>query len=300
MRDGRALPYLLIGPAILVELLVHVVPTVLAVVISFLRLNQFTLARWTEAPWAGLANYRAVLSPNALGDDFYSALERTAVFTVIVVAASWLLGFAAAVALSHPFRGRAFFRVFFLIPYALPAYTSGIGWRFMLGRDNGALNRLLVDDLHIVGHRPFWLIGGNAFWALVVASVWRMWPFAYLVLAAALQSVPADQLEAARLEGASTWQQVRRVTLPWIRRLNQLVVVLMALWSFNEFTMPYVVFGGSPPPSASLVSIIVYRDGFSTFNVGLGAALDVVIVAIIGVGLLAWLRLRRVADPEAA
>src|SRR6185437_10027119 len=123
-----------------------------------------TIARWTHAPFAGLANYRTALSPNAIGDDFYAALGRTALFTVVVVVFSWLLGFSAAVALSRPFRGRQFFRIFFLIPFAMPAYATGIGWRFMLDRDNGALNRLLVDDLHVVGHRPFWLIGGNAFW----------------------------------------------------------------------------------------------------------------------------------------
>ena len=293
---GRALPYLLIGPAVLVELVVHVAPTVLAFVISLLRLNQFTIAHWTSAPWAGLSNYTAGLSPNELGDDFYGSLERTAWFTLLVVGFSWLLGFAAAVALSRPFRGRRFFRILFLVPYALPAYATGIGWRFMLGRDNGALNRLLVDDLHVVGHRPFWLIGGNAFWATVVVSVWRMWPFAYLMLAAALDSVPADQLEAAEIEGASTWQQLRHVALPWMRKINMLVLVLMALWSFNEFTLPYVLFAGSPPPSANLVSIEIFRDGFSTFNVGLGSALDVVVVAIIGVMVASWLRLQRAGD----
>ena len=295
----RALPYLLVGPAVAVELVVHVIPSLLAIVLSLLRLDQSSIAHWTHAPFAGLANYRAGLSTNAIGDDFYSALGRTAVFTVLVVATSWLLGFVAAVALSHPFRGRQFFRIFFLIPFALPTYATGIGWRFMLGRDNGALNRLLVDDLHIVSHRPFWLIGGNAFWVTVVVAIWRMWPFAYLVLSAALESVPKDNAEAARIDGASTWQQLRRVTLPAIRRMNLVVVLLMALWSFNEFTLPYVLFNGTPPPSASLLPIVVFRDAFSTFNAGLAAALDVVIIAIVGVVLVAWLRLRQVGDRDA-
>jgi multiple sugar transport system permease protein len=296
---GRALPYLLIGPAVAVELVVHVIPAAIAIVISLLRLDQFTIAHWTHAPFAGLSNYRAGLSTNAIGDDFYSALGRTALFTVLVVAFSWLLGFVAALLLAHPFRGRQFFRIFFLIPFALPAYTTGIGWRFMLGRDNGALNRLLVDDLHLVHHRPFWLIGGNAFWVTVVIAVWRMWPFAFLMLAAALESVPAEHIEAARIDGASTWQQVRGVTLPAIRRMNLVIVLLMTLWSFNEFTIPYIVFNGTPPPSASLLSIVVFRDAFGTFNAGLAAALDVLIIAIVGLVLAAWLRVQRAGDVDA-
>src|SRR3954454_18169520 len=110
INAGRALPYLLIGPAVLVELVVHVIPALLALIISLLRVNQFTISDWTHAPWAGLSNYGAGLSPNALGNEFYSALGRTVLFTGIVVGVSWLLGFAAAVALSHPFRGRQFFR----------------------------------------------------------------------------------------------------------------------------------------------------------------------------------------------
>lgn len=296
---GRALPYLLVGPAVVVELLVHVVPSVLGLVISFLRLNQFTIAHWTDAPFAGWTNYRAGLSTNAIGDDFYSALGRTALFSVLVVAGSWLMGFSAAVLLSRPFRGRQFFRIFFLLPFAIPAYTTGIGWRFMLDRDQGALNHLLVDDLHIVGHRPFWLIGDNAFWITVVVAVWRMWPFAYLMLAAALESVPVENVEAVEIDGASTWQQLRHVTLPAIRRMNLVIVVLMGLWSFNEFTLPYVLFNGTPPPSADLLSTTVFSDAFSSFNVGLAAALDVVIIGIVGVLLVVLLRFERAGDADA-
>ena len=89
------------------------------------------------------------------------------------------------------------------------------------------------------------------------------------------------------------------MTLPAIRRMNLLVVLLMALWSFNEFTLPYVLFNGTPPPSASLLSIVVFRDAFGTFNVGLGAALDVVIIAIVGVVLAGWLRVHRVGERDA-
>jgi multiple sugar transport system permease protein len=285
-------PYLLLGPAIVLELAVHVVPIALGIVSSFLRLNQFTIAHWTAAPSAGLSNYRTALDPgNPLGGDVYAALGRTAMFTVLVVGLSWCLGMFVAVLLQSPFRGRTVLQAYFVVPFALPAYASATGWRFMLGRDDGALNRLLVDDLHLFGSRPFWLSGGNAFFSMVVVAVWRMWPFAYLLLLAALQSVPSSRYEAAALDGAGTWATFRSVTLPGIRRVNAIVLTILALWSVNEFTVPYVLFGGDPPPSATLIATAIYRDAFSTFDVGVAAAANVslaVLLAVLAVPYLRW------------
>lgn len=286
------MPYLLLGPAVVLEFAVHVLPIALGIVSSFLRLNQFTIAHWTAAPSAGLDNYRTALDPgDPLGSDLYAALGRTALFTVLVVGLSWGLGMFVAVALRSPFRGRAFLQAYFVIPFALPAYASATGWRFMFGRDDGAVNRLFVDDLHLFGSRPFWLSGGNAFWSTVIVSVWRMWPFAYLVLLAALQSVPASRYEAAALDGAGAWAGFRRVTLPGIRRVNAIVLTILALWAVNEFAVPYVLFAGDPPPSATLIATAIYRDAFSSFDVGVAAAANVslaVLLAVLAVPYLRW------------
>lgn len=278
----------------LLELLVHVGPMLLGIVLSVLRLDQSTVGHWTRAPYAGLGNYRAGLDPHgAVGADFFHALLRTAGFTAIVVAASWCLGMFAATILNSAFRGRSFFQTFFLVPFALPAYVTGIGWRFILGRDDGALNRLLVDDLRLVHSRPFWLSGGNAFWSTVLVAVWRLWPFAYLMLLAGVQSIPAERRDAAVLDGATAWQEFRSVTLPSVRRLNALVLLVMALWSFNEFTVPFVLFGGQPPPSATLLSNLVYRDAFATFDVGIASALNVTLAVALIIVVVPFVRRAR-------
>lgn len=293
------LPYLLLGPAIALELFVHVLPIALGVVSSFLRLDQFTVARWTKAPSAGLANYRVALDPGRpLGSDLYAALGRTAAFAVLAVGLSWCLGMFVAVMLRSPFRGRGFLQAYFVIPFALPVYASALGWRFMLGREHGAVNRLFVDDLHLFGSRPFWLSGGNAYWSMVVVAVWRMWPFAYLVLLAALQTVPSSRYEAAALDGAGAWATFRTVTLPGISRVNAIVVTILALWSFNEFAVPFVLFAGDPPPSGTLIAPAIYRDAFSTFDVGVAAAANVGLAVLLAVLLVPYLRrnFRRPAD----
>ena len=136
-----ALPYLLLLPAICFELLVHVVPMLVGVWISFKQLTIFFIRNWTAAPNAGLNNYRFALKfNNAVGKALLHSFFVTLSFTVLVVAISWLIGTAAAVLMQSPFRGRGLLRTFFLVPYALPAFSAAIIWEFMFQRDHGLVN----------------------------------------------------------------------------------------------------------------------------------------------------------------
>jgi len=284
--ESRWLPYVLLAPVAVCELLVHVLPMLLGLVLSLHKIDQYTLRNWTGAPANGLDNYRRALGPGApIGADLWTAVGVTLAFTVLVVGLSCAIGLFAAVMLSVPFRGREIVRVLFIVPFALPAFVTSLGWRFLFERDDGAVNHLLVDNLHLTAHRPFWLVGGHAFWAEVLVTVWRLWPFAFLMLTAALTTVPREQYEAAAINGARSWAQFRFVTLPTIRPLGLLVVAVLALWTFNEFTVPWVLFGAAPPASASLVSTLVYREAFGTLDVGVAAATNVasaVILVLIG------------------
>jgi multiple sugar transport system permease protein len=295
-RRRDLLPYLLVGPVVVCELVVHVVPTVIGLFLSLHHVNQFNLRDWAGSDYTGTQNYRTALDPGStIGSALASSFGVTVLFTLVVVGLSLLIGLFAAVVLSVPFKGRGFFTAFFLIPFALPAYVTGIGWRFLFAHDNGAVNHLLVDNLHLTGTRPFWLVGGeHAFWATVIVSVWRLWPFVCLMLLAALTTVPGELYEAAAINGAGVWGQIRHVSLPGIRRMSGLVVLVMTLWTFNEFAVPFVLFGGSPPHSATLLSTLVYREAFGTFDVGVAAATNVVMAALLFVLGLIWFRRRLV------
>jgi len=185
---------------------------------------------------------------------------------------------AAAVVLQRSFRGRAIFRTLFLVPYALPVYTGVITWNFMLQRDTGVVNHLLVDNLGVLSSKPFWLIGSNAFASLLVVSIWRMWPFAFLMLMAGLQSVPADVYEASAVDGARAFRQWRSITLPMIRPVNVVLVLVMFLWVFNDFNTPYVLFGTAQPSAGDLISFHIYNASFLTWNFGLGSAMSVLLL----------------------
>ncbi|MEU1014076.1 sugar ABC transporter permease [Streptomyces sp. NPDC005898] len=288
---GIALPYLLLFPALLLELLVHLVPMVIGIVVSFKELTQFYLRDWGTAPWAGLDNYALTVDFDApVGEALLKSFLTTCLFTVLSVGLCWLLGVAAAIFMQESFRGRGVLRTLFLVPYALPVYAAVITWAFMFQRDNGLVNHVLHDQLGLTDSAPFWLIGDNSFIALLVVSVWKGWPFAFLILMAGLQNIPREIYEAAALDGAGVRQQIRRITLPALRPVNQVLVLVLFLWTFNDFNTPFVLFGKAAPEAADLISLHIYQSSFQTWNFGTGSAMSVLLLLflLLVTGLHLW------------
>ncbi|MBC6468157.1 sugar ABC transporter permease [Actinomadura alba] len=299
LRRG-VLPYLLLLPALCFELLVHLAPMIVGAVMSLRELTLFFIRDWSGAPWVGLRNYQVAVDFDApLGRALLQSFLVTVAFTVLAVGLSWLLGTVAAIFMQDRFRGRGTLRAIFLVPYALPVYAAVMTWAFMFQRDTGMVNDLLVDQLHLLDERPFWLIGGNSFWALLTVVVWRSWPFAFLILMAGLQAVPRELYEAAAIDGAGVWRQVRRITLPSLRPINQVLVLVLFLWTFNDFTTPFVLFGKSAPASADLISIHIYQSSFVTWDFGAGSAMSVLLLLfllVVTAGYLVVTSRRRTAD----
>jgi multiple sugar transport system permease protein len=276
---GWWLPLVLLAPAIVFELLIHVIPMLTGIWISFLQLTKFFIANWSEAPFVGLKNYQVALDFNtSIGAGLLASFLITCGFTILVVGLSWALGMAAAVALQGRFRGRGFFRTLFLVPYALPLYAGIITWKFMLQKDTGAVNHFLFDNLGLPGQKPFWLIGDNAFWSIVIVAIWRLWPFAFLMLMAGLQSIPDEVYEASAVDGAKPFRQWRSITLPMLRPVNAVLLLVMFLWTFNDFNTPFVLFGNAQPAAGDLISFHIYNASFLTWNFGSGAAMSVLLL----------------------
>ncbi|MFJ1596340.1 carbohydrate ABC transporter permease [Streptomyces sp. NPDC088261] len=278
IRQG-GLPYLLLLPAVVLELLVHIIPMVIGIWVSFRQLTQFFIRNWGNSPSAGFDNYKIAIDFDApIGQALLHSFLVTCAFTVLSVGLSWLLGVAAAIMLQENFRGRSVLRTIFLVPYALPVYAAVITWAFMFQHDNGVINHVLHDQLGLTDKPSFWLIGNNSFIALVIVSLWKSWPFAFLMLMAALQNIPRDLYEAASIDGAGIWQQIRKITLPSLRPVNQVLVLVLFLWTFNDFNTPYVLFGKSAPEAADLISIHIYQSSFVTWNFGSGSAMSVLLL----------------------
>ena len=274
-----ATPYLLVLPAVVLELLIHIIPMLVGIWMSFIQLTQFFIANWSQAPFVGLGNYKVALNfSSSIGEALFHSFTVSILYTLIVVGLAWLFGMSAAAVLQNGFRGRGGLRTLFLVPYSLPIYAGVITWSFMLQRDNGLVNHVLVNNLHILGSSPFWLIGNNAFFSMAIVALWRSWPFAFLMIMAGMQSIPDEVYQAASVDGASIWQQLRHITLGMLRPVNVVLILMLFLWTFNDFNTPFVLFGATPPPSADLISIHIYDNSFINWNFGLGAAMSVLLL----------------------
>lgn len=295
-RYRRFMPYLFLLPAATVELLILAVPMAIGMAMSVLRLTEFSVRTWTRAPGAGLANYRLALDFRApVGAALLRSFWITIQFTVLSVGLAWAFGLAAAVLLSGVRRNRIL-TALFLTPYALPLYAGVLTWSFLFQRKDGLVNHLLGDDLHLVGTgraAPFWLIGGHSFTALVIVSVWRTWPFAFLILTAGLAGVSRELYEAAEMDGAGWLRSHLHVTIPALSPVTRVLVLVLFLWTFNDFNTPYLLFGGSPPPGADLVAVHIYQGAFLTWNFGEGTAMSVLLMLFLLFGTMIYLMVTR-------
>lgn len=290
----RLTPYLLVLPAIVLELLVHIIPMLVGIWMSFVQLTQFYIRNWTGAPWAGLGNYKVALDfNNPIGQELLQSFTVTILYTVIVVGVAWLFGMAAALVLQSSFRGRGWLRTMFLVPYSLPIYAGVITWSFMFQRDNGLINHVLINNLHLSDNPSFWLIGNKAFVAMAIVTIWRSWPFAFLMLTAGMQSIPNELYDASAVDGAGVWRQARYITLGLLRPVNVVLVLMLFLWTFNDFNTPFVLFGPTAPKSADIISIHIYSNSFVSWNFGLGAAMSVLLLLFLLVVTSLWLLVSR-------
>ncbi len=279
-RIPRLLPYALVAPAVLVVVVVQGIPLIAAVAMSFMRVNQSTIGNWLHAPWIGLHNYKiAVGSNNAISRALLVSFGYTAAYTAVVVITSWLLGMAAAVFLADAIPGRRLIGSAFLLAYALPTFVAVTLWTFLF-QPHGAINTMLGTD-------TFWFAGSRAFWAMCINTLWRTWPFAFLMLLPAVQAVPSELYEAVRVDGASRWREFISVTLPLTRNVGYLLVLIVGFWTFSDFTTPYLMFSSAAPTTADVLTLVIYRTSFVNLNFGLGSAMSLVMVAfLIGVSLL--------------
>jgi len=188
----RRLAWALIAPAALFMLLVHGLPTLGGVYLSFKQLNTFTFALLFDAPSAGLGNYSAILcdADSPLRPGFFGAVQNTAVYTLATVGGTLAGGLAIAVLLNRPIRCRRLIRTLMLTPWAVPSFVVALLWQFMWQSDVGIVNKVLVDYLGLLSSRPVWLSGEASLWAIIIPSIWRGLPFAMPIFFAGLQAIP--------------------------------------------------------------------------------------------------------------
>ena len=288
----RRLAWALIAPAALFMLLVHGLPTVGGIYLSFKELNTFTFALLFDAPSAGLGNYDAILfdAGNPLRSGFLGAVQNTAVYTCWTVAGTLGGGLAVALLLNRPMRGQKVARTLMLTPWIVPSFVVAVLWQFMWQSDVGVINKLLVDWTGLLGERPVWLLGGNSLWAIIIPSIWRGLPFCMLIFLAGLQSLPRDLYEAAELDGAGAWQRFRHITVPLLRPLIAVQLLFGVIYATYQFAIPNVMLGTNPGPDADLMMTLIVRQSFSNNLFGFGAAASTLLMLAMLLWVAVWWR----------
>ena len=249
----------------------------------WLSLTDTNVAEGTGG-FVGLANYASLLTD----PDFLSALGNTALFVVLNVPVLVAAGLLLALMLNQNLGGRAGIRAAFISPYLLTGAAVAIIWQTVLNPLGGNLNQILSS----VGlPEQAWLSNpGEAMGAVVLITLWWRVGFPLLVLLAALQDIPAQLYESARLDGANVFQRFRYVTLPAIAPVLMLVILLRLIDSFKVFEQVYLVTAGGPAGSTRVVLQMLYESGFRDFQTGyaaaIGWALALIILVVTAVQLL--------------
>jgi multiple sugar transport system permease protein len=251
---------------------------------------------FTPAKFVGLANYRS-LSTDPL---FSIALRNSVVYTIGTVVPTILVSVAVAGVLNRKVKGISVFRTIVFLPLAVSSVVVAVVWQFVFNTDNGLLNIML--GWIGVGPVP-WLVDPKwAMASLCMVTVWRSVPFATVILLAAMQGVPENLYEAARLDGAGELRQFASITVPLIRGAVAFVVVISIIHAFQAFDLVYVLTGrnGGPETATYVLGIMLFQHAFAFLEFGYASALAWVMFAILLVLTVVQLRLgrRRAAQEE--
>ncbi|MCQ9343125.1 sugar ABC transporter permease [Corynebacterium sp. 153RC1] len=260
---------LLITPALAVLAVVIGYPIVRAIYLSF-KANKGldpTTGMFTEGGFAGLQHYLYWLTqrcmtpsgtvgtcpPGVLSTDFWPAMGNTVFFTVVTVSLEIVLGMAMALVMNREFRGRALLRASVLIPWAIPTAVTAKLWQFIFA-DRGIINSLLGEPIRWTTD-PW-----AARFAVVIADVWKTTPFMALLILAGLQMIPKDVYEAARVDGASTLQQFRLITMPLVKPALMVAILFRTLDALRMYDLPVIMISSSSNSPTATISQLVVED----------------------------------------
>ena len=264
----------MLTPTLVVLLIMTAYPLVFTLVYSFTDYNLLRALK-NPATFIALKNYTDLLKD----EYFQQAIWNTVKFTILAVIFEMLIGFLMALLVNSLRRGQKAMRTLLLLPYLLPTVTVAMSWRMMLSPNYGIVNQVLTA-LNLPVYNWFSDVK-TAFGMLVVIDVWQSAPFVFLLLYAALQSVPASQYEAARIDGASSIKTLFYVTIPNIKNSLALCALLRTIDSFRLFDKVNLLTGGGPANSTATISQYLYNYGIKSLDFGFGSAGAIVMTVLV-------------------
>ena len=262
----------LIAPTVLVFCAVIVYPLISAIYLGLFSIYTPTM----EGEWVGLDNYRRLLASG----EFWRSLANNLVWTAGTLVLQLIFGILVALMLHRNLVFRALARSLVLFPYFLSTVVAVLVWRWLFNDLYGVLNHLLIwaglVDMPVdwLGSMP------NAMISLIFVGAWKYFPFVVIAVLARLQGIPEELYEAASIDGAGAWARFTDVTLPQLRDVLIVVVLLRTIWDFKEFDLIYLLTGGGPIIGTQTLPLMVYKEAFALNQMGGASAVAVLMMLI--------------------
>ena len=263
----------LIAPTVLVFCAVILYPLISAIYLSLFSIYTPTLA----GEWVGVDNYGALLASG----DFWNAVLNTLIWTVGTLTLQLVCGVAVALLLNQSIVFQSLARSLILFPYFLSTVVAVLVWRWLFNDLYGILNHVLliaglVDaPVNWLGQMP------NAMISIILVGAWKYFPFVVIAVLARLQSIPEQLYEAATIDGAGPFQRFTDITLPQLRDVLVVVVLLRAIWDFKEFDLIYLMTGGGPVKATQTLSLLVYEEAFRLNRMGMASTYAVAMMLVL-------------------
>jgi multiple sugar transport system permease protein len=275
-----------------VPLLLFSIFTVFALIFAF----YLTFHEWSiiepERPFVGLQNYRDMV----VDESYLRSVANTFYFTGVSVPLTMFFGLLVALLLNLPLRARGFLRTLYFLPFVTPFVVVAIIWKWLYNGDFGLFNYYLLQ-LHAINAPLRFLADKNlAMPSVIVMSIWAGVGFSMVVYLAALQAIPDMLYEAARVDGANAWHQLRYITIPMLRPTTLFLLVIGIIGSFQVFTQIFIMTNGGPVERTTTMVYYIYQSGFKFYEFGYASTLAFGLFALLFVFTLIQIRLYRNAE----
>ncbi len=287
-RRYSLLGLVLIAPTVLVFCAVIVYPLISAIYLSLFSIFTPTL----EGEWVGLANYSELLSSG----KFWSALRVNVIWTVGTLALQIVAGVGMALILHQNIWFRSLARSLILFPYFVSTVVAVLVWKWLFNDLYGILNHLMMTagiidfPVDYLGTMP------NALISVILVGAWKYFPFVVIAVLARLQTIPDALYEAARIDGAGPIARFFDVTLPQLREVLVVIIMLRAIWDFKEFDLIFLLTGGGPVTSTETLPLLVYKEAFALNQMGMASAYAVVMMFIMLIFMILYIRRTKSED----
>jgi multiple sugar transport system permease protein len=288
MLERRTFPVVMMLPAAALIVLVVGFPILFN---GWLMFQTWNIRTVSNIRFVGLANFERMFADTV----FWNSFANTFQYVAMAVTCEFLAGLGLALVLQHQFRGAALIRSIIMVPLFIVPVIVALIWRIIYNQEFGPLYYTLQTIGMVKGGGSFGLSSPAAAMAfIVVASLWQVMPFVFLVFVAGLQGIPKERYEAARIDGANTLQEFLHITLPALKSLILFILLFRIMESFKVFDLVVMLTGGGPGSSTEVTSLYIYRQAFQYFDMGYAAVLAVTLMAVVMVMSLVLINLMRV------